>query len=164
MTSYEGYVLPRAILRSDLAGRDLAKCMMKLLSECDYSFTTTAEREIVHGMKERPSYIVLDFDMETKEASESDDREKTYKFSDCGMITGGNELFRYPELRLQPCFVEKEASRIHDTSCQSIIKCDVNVRRDFHHSKEQVVLAILAEKIHFSISEIRMVAPKLWRR
>merc|ERR1711890_220602 len=71
-------------------------------------------------------YIALDFDTEMKAAAESSDKEKTYELPDGNIITVGSERFRCPEVLFQPSFIGKEASGIHDTTFQSIMKCDVD--------------------------------------
>jgi actin-related protein len=74
------------------------------------------------NFQEKLCYIALDFDSEMKAASESSDKEKTYELPDGNIITVGSERFRCPEVLFQPSFVGKEASGIHDTTFQSIMK------------------------------------------
>merc|ERR1712087_1033603 len=99
---YEGYALPHAIQRIDLAGRDLTEYMMKILHEGGYSFTTTSEGE------------------------------KMYELPDGRTLKVGNQRFRCPEVLFDPSLIGKEAAGVHETTYNTIMKCDVDIRKDLY--------------------------------
>uniref|UniRef100_A0A3Q7HY80 Actin n=1 Tax=Solanum lycopersicum TaxID=4081 RepID=A0A3Q7HY80_SOLLC len=107
----EGYALPHV----DLAGRDLTEYMVKILTERGYSFTTSAEKEI---------------ELETTKTGSA--VEKNYELPDEQVITIGAERFRCPKVLYQPSLIRMEVAGIHETTYNSIMKCDVDIRKDLY--------------------------------
>jgi len=135
---FDGYSLPHAVLRIDLAGRDLTEYMAKILMEGGLTMVSSAEKEIVRDIKEKKCYISLDYEKELKTFSESSAKDVQYELPDGQIVTVGNQQFRCPELLFKPSFIGKEYPGVHQLTFNSIMKCYIDVRKNLY---DNVVLS-----------------------
>jgi len=128
---YEGFAIPHAIQKINLAGADLTNYLQNLLKEKNLNFTTAAECDIVKDIKETMCYVVGDFDAAMKEAGSCD---KNYELPDGKKILIGNERFRCAEALFRPEFIKSDIEGgVHKQCYDSIMKShnETSVRRDF---------------------------------
>lgn len=127
---YEGFALPHAISRIDLAGRDITEQLKLLLKRNGHNFYSSAETEIVRQIKESMCVIALNPSEKEKEVQ----GKVKYQLPDGSYIQLGSESYRAPEILFQPGLVGLECSGIHDLLCNSINKTDLAIRKVFYSS------------------------------
>ncbi|MFX0025724.1 MAG: actin, cytoplasmic 2 [Candidatus Hermodarchaeota archaeon] len=129
---YEGFALSHAIQRIDLAGRDVTKYLQRLLRQKGYSFTSTAETEIVRDIKEKLCYVAIDPEKELLLSKKVAGMEKLYMLPDGETISLGIERFFAPECFFNPSVIGKELDPIDNLIVSAISECDVDLRRDLY--------------------------------
>eukprot|EP00478_Filoreta_tenera_P001859 GABV01001900.1.p1 GENE.GABV01001900.1~~GABV01001900.1.p1 ORF type:complete len:145 (-),score=39.56 GABV01001900.1:252-686(-) len=100
----------------------------------------------------------------------SSELEKNYELPDGQVITVGNERFRCPEVLFQPSLIGLEQDGIHKLAYESIMKCDVDIRRDLYGnsvlSGGTTMFPGIAERVHKELThlapasiKVKIVAP-----
>ncbi|KAI8831264.1 actin-like protein [Chytridium lagenaria] len=115
LDSGDGFSMPHAIRRVDVAGRDVTEHLQLQLRKAGHHLHTTAEKEVVRVMKEKCCYVALNPSAEEKEAGE--------------VIKLGPERFRAPEILFNPELVGLEDVGIHQVVVDSINKADMDLRK-----------------------------------
>ena len=73
--------------------------------------------------------VIIKVNLEYK-ASSSDERD--YELPDGQMVKVASQRFRCPEALFKPMMMGKEMPGFHEITYQSILKCDVDVRKELY--------------------------------
>ncbi len=117
---YEGYALPHAIIRLDLAERNLDVYMQKRLADRGISVDLETAADLVDTL----GYVAIDYEEAMLSGGQGPATHRG--------VTVGIERFAVPETLFQPAFVGMESAGIHETTYNSIMKCDVDIRKDLY--------------------------------
>jgi len=162
---FEGFALPHAITRIDIAGRDITDYLQFLLRRSGYNFKTSAEREVVRIIKEKSCYVAHDPQKEEEmlepDSTSSKPVQTPYVLPDGNVIELGAERFRAPEILFHPDIIGDESLGIHQCLDSSIRKSDIDLRRTLYSNiilgGGSTLFQGLGDRL---INEVRKLAPK----
>lgn len=124
---HDGYIIPHATYRLDIAGNDLTKYLAKLMGESGNPFRKE-EMEVVCEIKEKCCYIPEDYE------SELNANEKKYLMDytlpDNQIISIGNERFRCSEILFNPTMLGFPEVGLHIQAMNSLRKCQPERQAD----------------------------------
>ncbi|CEP00958.1 actin [Plasmodiophora brassicae] len=129
---FEGFSVPHAITRMDLAGQDLTEHLQVELRKAGCRLTTSAEMAIVRAIKEATCFVAR--------RPDEVDREHTdwYTLPDGNVVDVGTAAFRVPELLFQPEQYGYECPGVPQSLTDAIEKSDMDLRIGLY---ENIVLA-----------------------
>ncbi|KAL7754179.1 Arp2/3 complex subunit, actin nucleation center [Sorochytrium milnesiophthora] len=148
---YEGYALPHLTRRLDIAGRDITRYLIKLLTLKGYAFNRTADFETVRQIKEKLCYVAYvfsftspalspvwpltphslasyDLPLEQKLATETTVLVENYTLPDGRVIKVGSERFEAPEAMFQPNLVDVDSPGVAEMLFNAVNSGDVDMR------------------------------------
>jgi len=157
---YDGYALPHAILRLNLAGRDLTNYLQRILVQRGYTFTSSAEREIVRELKEKSCYVAIDFESEYEKSQKTDECIEQHELPDGSIMTINDERFRASEVLFRPELVGKETEGIHYLAYDSVERCEMDIRKELLNdivlSGGSTMFPGMAERLQHEVSQLCM--------
>uniref|UniRef100_K7EXT3 Actin related protein T2 n=2 Tax=Pelodiscus sinensis TaxID=13735 RepID=K7EXT3_PELSI len=128
---YEGYYLPHAVSRLDIAGRDITEFLTKLLVESGHRFGSLAEKQgVIEDIKEKLCYLAADPHREL--AKRPEEILKEYKLPDGTLVSIGSPLFQAPEILFASGCSGNNAPGLHRMIAQSVTKCDTSIHNTLY--------------------------------
>ena len=124
---YEGYALPNASQTLSIGGKHASERLKILMQSKTY-----IEAETYRHIKEMMCYVALNYDEELQISETSSTLQQNYELPDGQVITVDGERFKCPEMLFQPSLIDDESDGIHQLLYRSIMKCDVDIRKDLY--------------------------------
>ena len=151
---FKGQYNKDSIVHISAGGRDLTSYMLNLLTERGYSFCCIGDEVFAKDIKEKLSYIALDFGIKLS----LPETLQMYELPDGQRIKVGRECFRVAEPIFNTFLIGLEVGGIHVAINNSIESSDLDIRKYLYNN---IVLAGgntmfpgYSERLHREISQL----------
>ena len=149
---YDGYVLLHASVKSSVGGRTITQTLLQRLVEHGYDF---GEEEL-NNLKATACFVATDVNDEACRH----DEDQSYVINGEMIQLGRMDRCVPPEVLFNPAVAGQEDSGLHELVYASIMKCDVDIRKELFAniivSGGSSLLPGFTERLH---REVQMLAP-----
>mmetsp|Transcript_41206 Transcript_41206/g.67778 ORF Transcript_41206/g.67778 Transcript_41206/m.67778 type:complete len:413 (-) Transcript_41206:68-1306(-) len=165
---YEGYMLPHAVQRLGIGGRDITQQLLARLKRDDLVFAkefgcsskpSSSEQDIVREIKEKLCCVAATYPM-----SDDDVGEELYELPDGKHCTLGANRYESTEIMFSPYLCGKEAGGMHECAFEALKKSDEDIRQELTNNIVMTggnsMLNGLSERV---TEELSAVIPASWR-
>jgi actin-related protein 2 len=125
---YESHVLDKRVSTLHVAGRDVTRNLIALLTRRGYALNRTADFETVRQIKEKLCYVSYDLELDKRLSQETTVLVQDYTLPDGRVVRLGSERFEAPECLFQPHLVDCEQAGIAEMLFDVIQKTDIDIR------------------------------------
>ncbi|XP_004863838.1 actin-related protein T2 [Heterocephalus glaber] len=124
---FEGYSLPHAVAKLNVAGRDIMEQLTRLLRARGRTFPCLLDKALVEDIKEKLCYVALEPGKELSRWPAGILQE--YRLPDGNVIYLGEQLFQAPEALFSPEQVGTQSPGLAEMVSGSIAKCDADIQK-----------------------------------
>uniref|UniRef100_A0A6B2G3Z2 Actin-related protein 2 (Trinotate prediction) n=1 Tax=Myxobolus squamalis TaxID=59785 RepID=A0A6B2G3Z2_MYXSQ len=129
---YQGFAMPHITKRLDIAGRDITRYLIKLLTLRGYTFNHSADFETARILKENICYVGYDIEQEQRLADETTCLVKEVQLATGGVVRLSSERFGAPEAMFQPHLINRETLGVAELLFNTIQSADIDTRSEFY--------------------------------
>lgn len=131
----QSFLLRHAIKRINIAGRDVNRKLRELLKASGFYLDSSGGREIVRDIKEKLTYLALDYEKEMDKAKKIPKSiAEEYVLPDGQVVELVDERFRAPEIMYKPMMIGEESDPLSRVVYEAIMECDVDVRPQLYRT------------------------------
>ncbi len=132
---FEGYAMPHAIHKLDIAGQDVTNELIRQLKEDNVAINQD-HFEYVRDMKEQMCSVALNYENAIHSRDPLNEEQRSYELPDGKTIiqVAHQKRFRSTEILFNPRLIGQEVSGLANIAFQAIEKCDNDLKINLYNN------------------------------
>lgn len=131
---FEGYAIPHAIFKMEVAGHDITTKVMEMMTR-EIGIEFASNMRVMQALKEKTCSVALEYDQAMKGPDRADEESKSFELPDSTIIQVNRDVrLGAPEILFGGTSHDRERPTIQKVCMEAINTCDLDFRQDLVRS------------------------------